>query len=384
MGVQLSRVFLKLGLALIPFMSLRLGTTTLSDIFLIGAIFTVAPSVLRYRSFNPVHNSSVAYYVIFMSGLASSLLSLDPANSVVALLKFFIMIFGYTFLIRIHLLLGSRSTSFLNAYLYGSSLFAIQYIVGYYTFFQEQSDGRFEGLSDHVTNAAGSILIGVAINLNTVLSRHPKLVNLALQPILMWALILTGSISSFIAFTITLLVAAISHSSAKFKFLLFFSMTLFLVSFLIQKLGAYDFVERFRSATSGRYNTSQSRIFNWKSSLDGILSSLHSLLLGSGLDKDSGLIESKSLEVLQVHNSLLQLLYQGGLIFSVGVIVLVRRALSIAKRFSVSDARVLVYPCVSALFFSMTSPLMNSRYIWFPFLLSLANFDLNMQPAKGK
>lgn len=375
-GVRLSRISLKLGLALVPFMSFRIGTTALSDVLLVVAIFFVIPSILRYHSSKVFSTISASYFVIFTSGILASLLSDDPANSALALLKFLIMIFGYTLLIRYHLLLGSSTISFLNAYLYGAAIFSLQYVVGYYTIFEEQSFGRFEGLSDHVTNAAGSILIGIAINLNAVLKRSFRPFNSFLQLLLLWALILTGSISSFIAFTITLFVAAMYHPSAKLRSLVLLYAIAGVSILLVQKLGIYDFVERFRSATSGRYNTSQSRVINWSSSLEGIFTSFRSLLLGNGLDKDSGLVQSRNFEILQVHNSFLQLIYQGGLIFSAGIVFLISKALYVARQLTVSDARILIYPCTSALIFSMTSPLMNSRYIWFPFLVALSNLGL--------
>ena len=225
-------------------------------------------------------------------------------------------------------------------------------------------------------------MIGAAINLNDVLKRKFRPFSLLLQLLLLWALILTGSISSFIAFTVTLFVAAISHGSAKLRSLILVCATLLVAFFLVQKTGLYDFVERFKSTTSGRYNTSQSRVFNWRSSLDGITSSFRGLLLGTGLDKDSGLVQSRSFETLQVHNSLLQSLYQGGLIFAIGIVILISRALSMARQLLVSNTRILLYPCISALIFSMTSPLMNSRYIWFPFLIALSNYDTTDQAAK--
>ncbi len=381
-GVHLSRIFLKFGVALIPFMSFRLGATALSDVLLVISIFFVFPSLLRFHSSKFFLTISAAYLVIFMSGLLVSLLSDDPANSAVALLKFLFMIFGYTFLIRYHLILGSSTISFLNAYLYGTTIFALQYVVGYYTIFQNQSFGRFEGLSDHVTNAAGSLLIGIAINLNAVLKRSLRPFNLIMQLLLLWALILTGSISSFIAFTITLFVAAMYHPSAKLRSLVFLYAIAGLSIFLVQKFGIYDFTERFRSTTSGRYNTSQSRVINWSSSLDGIFTSIRTFLLGHGLDRDSGLIQSKNFEILQVHNSFLQIFYQGGLIFAAGVVFLISKALYVARQLKVSEVRILIYPCISALIFSMTSPLMNSRYIWFPFLVALSNHGLKDQSAK--
>jgi len=382
-GVSLSRFSLKLGLALIPYMSLRIGTIAVSDVLMIIAICFAIPSLFRHHSDKLFPAFSASYFVIFMSGLFVSFLSEDPANSALALLKFFIMIFGYAFLIRYHLLLGSSTISFLNAYLYGATIFALHYVVGFYTVFHERGFGRFEGLSDHVTNAAGSMLIGIAINLNSILKRSFRPFNALLQLLLLWALILTGSISSFIAFAVTLSVAAMYHPSAKFRSLFLLYAIAGVSILLVQKLGIYDFMERFRSATSGRYNTLQSRITNWSSSLDGISSSLQSLLLGNGLSKDSGLIQSRNFEVLQVHNSLLQVIYQGGLIFSAGILFLITKAFSIAKQLTVSNSRILIYPCTSSLVFCMTSPLMNSRYIWFPFLVALSNYGLRDQSTKS-
>lgn len=381
LGVRFSKLFLKSGLALIPFMSFRIGTTTLSDILLLIAIFLCVPSLMKNHSRRQISITSVAYFFVFMGGLLSSFVADEPANSALALFKLFIMIYGYTILIRHHLFLGSSTNSFLNAYLSGATIFSLQYIFGYYTIFQEQNFSRFNGLSDHVTNAAGCILIGVAINLNDVLKRKFRPFNLILQLLLLWALILTGSISSFIAFTFTLFVAAMSHRSAKLRSLILVCATLLVAFFLVQKTGLYDFVERFRSTTSGRYNTSQSRIFNWRSSFDGITISFRRLLLGVGLDKDSGLVQSRNYEILQIHNSLLQSLYQGGLIITVGILVLISRALSLARQLLFSNTRILLYPCTSALIFSMTSPLMNSRYIWFPFLIALSNHETTDQTA---
>ena len=381
-GVRFSRICLKIGLALIPYMSFRIGTVAVCDVFLITSMFFAIPSLFTYRLGKVFSNISVSYFVIFTSGLLVSLLSEDPANSTLALLKFFIMIFGYTFLIRYHLLLGNSIISFLNVYFYGATIFALQYIFGYYTIFHDNGFGRFEGLSDHVTNAAGSILIAIAINLNAILKRSFRLFNAFLQLILLWALMLTGSISSFIAFTVTLFIAAMYHPTAKLRsFVLIFSIAGVSILF-VQKLGIYDFLERIKSTTSGRYNTSHSRIINWRSSLDGIFSSLRTLLLGNGLSKDSGLIQSRNFEVLQVHNSFLQMIYQGGLLFSVGIFLLISKAFSTARQFAVSDSKILIYPCTSSLVFCMTSPLMNSRYIWFPFLVALSSYGLYGQSTK--
>jgi hypothetical protein len=232
------------------------------------------------------------------------------------------------------------------------------------------------GLSDHVTNAAGCLLIGTSIVLTFLVERQKIKLYSFLLFIILWALILTGSISSFIAFFFTLLFSIMRRDRNRLgAFILIFSLIIFAV-YLLQKFGFYDFVGRFRSTTSGRYNTSLSRILNISTSIKSITSDLHTFFLGVGLDKDSGLVQSDNQEILQVHNSLLQIFYQGGFFFMVSIIYLTSKGVNAALKLRPQLVHKLILPCVAAIIFSFTSPLMYSRYIWFPLILCLSISEL--------
>lgn len=317
-----------------------------------------------------------SFILIGVGGVLSSILSSNSLDSLLSTFKLLFIGFGIFFTLIYNLIDGLKPKIIIYTLIVGVGIFAVFTIFDFYKIYAltRGLNIRSIGLSDHITNAAGVLGIGLCSALAIFQSTKQRILPIFLIGTIGLALIFTGSVSGLLSVTIAILLSKNTKSSFNFKGKIL-SLTFFLVAvYFIQRYEIYDVIGRIQSATSGRYNTLNTRELNITAGIHGIFSSVAIFFFGTGLGGETGFVLDSTGGFFQVHNSLIQAWYQGGILTVIGIfIVWVRPILQSgdSSKFSANQAFQMSATC--AVIFGMTSPIMNQRYIWIPILCLIAS-----------
>lgn len=361
----------KISFLLSPFLVFRIGGITLSDyLFLAAFVITFFRSKALRTESKVLSQLYLPLILIFVFASISTFVNPDKIQSLVTLAKFFILLILIPWTSRKLCTSEEKLGKLVNFYLSGLVFFSLYIIFDRFRTIGLSSSivgARESGLAEHVTDAGGICTISVLTCL-VFISQEKRLLKFATTLVCVFALIMTGSLSGYIATLIGSLVFIFrqnrSHVSKKNSFY-FASITVLIL--ILNKF--FEISSRITHATTGRYDTASSRVESWKIVVKSSSEYLGTFLIGKGLHpKNSGLLTSTG-ELLAPHNLILECLSAGGIMFAIGILMLLTQILikSFKRRASYDFFPLLV----SSFIFAMTSPLMYSRYIWLPFLLSL-------------
>lgn len=373
-----------LGLITAPLLAIRFFSITISD-FLFIAAFLVSFFFHIERNRSLRDNYLLPLILITIGIISSSYVSDYKLQSFLVGLKLLIVLYILPVTILNSFQIGF-SIDKLNVFLsIGYLLFSLSVIVEKFLHISVGSNesDRYMGLAQHVTDAGGISACGLALTLSLVSTRHMtklRSFQIALFPLLLVSLLLSGSVSGYISAGISLLSILFSYSRIKFRSKIQITVIATIVLVYLSKYHFYDPISRISKATTGRYDTASSRISNWKSSWDSITGSLSNFLLGHGLDLESGKVTNRFGEILSPHNLILQVWLQGGTILMIGIVWMIIKSLKVVKTLA-ADFGLNYFPWwICSVTFSMTSPLMFTRYIWLPILIpSVVYYELRNQ-----
>lgn len=362
------------GLFTSPFLSIRVNSFTLSDYLLFGSF---ALTIFQFKK-RPWGLRITAPYVLtvgfFLSliSLFSALINPDPVGSLLVASRFLFL----TVLLPWTLISNFNSPEHWHLPFvilrYGILFFSLSVIYSAYgSGLAFSSLNRNYGLAEHPTDAGGFLALGSVLWFCTLVQKSslPKFLGFGLVII---GLLLTGSISAIIstligsAVALTLILKTNPSSKSTFKF----GVIVIFGIFLSYSNNVFNIKERLKNATSGRYDTVASRYQNYSESIDAIFGDLPSLIFGNGLSQSQAIVQSQIAYSYAPHNYILQLLFQGGLLFTLLVVIYQINALRNSWK-SVPFVTIQLNSIMaSQVFFALTSPVMFSRYLWFPFVLA--------------
>ena len=365
--------FLNLKLAFLtsPILVLRVGGITLSDyLFFFAFILVLLCSKSTLSNSNIASRFYLPKVLIFASASLSMIVNPEKSDSFVTLIKFIVLLIFIPWTLRKLCSQKEDLYELLKFYCIGLLIFSIYIIIARtqkYGFSPSIATTREKGLAEHVTDAGGICSISILTCL-ILIRKIPKFYKTIILIITLIALIFTGSVSGYVASIIG--IATFFYRNIQRKITMKNLGVGLILSFGIVALSNFfDISNRINLATSGRYDTSQSRIENWKVTLEATIENLTTLFFGHGLNPKNNTFLSASGEVLGPHNIFLQCLSAAGVFFAIGITIYLIQIL----KFSFSNNSLFdFFPLlITSLVFALTSPLMYSRYIWLPFLLSL-------------
>ena len=370
---------LKLAFLTSPILVLRVGGITLSDYLFFFAFIIV---LMRSKSTLSKSNIATKFYLpnvlIFASASLSMIVNPEKSDSFVTLIKFVILLIFIPWTLRILCLQKEDLYELLKFYCSGLLIFSIYIIImriQKYGFSPSIATTREKGLAEHITDAGGICSISILVCL-ILIKKIPNFFMTMILAIMLIALVFTGSVSGYIASIIGVVTFFYRNSLRKVT-LKDFSFGLMLSVGIVALNKFFDISNRINYATSGRYNTSESRIENWRVTLESTFENLTTLFFGLGLNPKNNTFLSESGEVLGPHNILLQCLSAAGVFFAIGISIYLIQIFKLSfSNTSLFDFFPLL---ITSLVFALTSPLMYSRYIWLPFLLSLQKSIINQE-----
>lgn len=357
-----------------PLLSLRIQSFTLSD-FLFVASFLL--TLLNHKHQDSLERLTPSYIVtigtlIFLVSLCSAIYNPDPLGSLLVILRFvFLLIFlPWTFISNFQS--STHSTLPIKILQAGILFFSLSVIYGAFQSGQTFSSvNRNFGLAEHPTDAGGFLCMGSVLWF-CALIRRATLVNFSAFIIINVGVLLTGSVSAILSTTIGILVALLHYqrSNLRLKTAFKFGFLTFFAALILYSRNVFSINQRIQIATSGRYDTVSSRLQNYSESVDAIFSDLPHLLLGHGLSQSQSLVTSYISYSYAPHNYILQMLYQGGFFFTFLVILYQLFALFKLSKSDIYIRNQLISIMASQVIFALTSPVMFTRYLWLPFILS--------------
>ena len=368
-------MFLLIGVSLMPFLGWRILGYPISDWFFALSFLLVLLKTpdkkTRISSLIP-NRIFVGFTFIGTGSLLSSVISKYPFESIFTTLKLIFFGVGLLYLFVYHAVEGRNLKRIVYGFLLGSLVFSISIFINFSQIRSTYSNRfiRAVGFSDHITNAAGVLLVAVVFSFALIQERRYLIFHICLAATFGLALIYTGSVSAFLTLVIALLAPNRLTALGSIKKRLLFIAIASTTAVVVQTQGLYDIFGRFVNATSGRYNTFATREANIFAGIDELFSSVSIFVLGNGVGRQDGYVTDSLGGVSQVHNTLLQAWFQGGVFSFLGFILIwVVPFFSRPNHIRSGEWRILCLPALASLMFSMSSPLMLQRYIWIPILL---------------
>ena len=363
----------KVAFLLSPILVLRFGGITLSDyLFLLAFFLTFVQSKSHPADSKVLSKLYFPLILIFLFASISTFVNTDKIQSAITLAKFIILIILIPWTSRKLCLSRDKFASCVKYYLVGVVFFSAYIIYDRLKSFglsTSITNARESGLAEHVTDAGGICTISV-ISCLVFISQERRLLKWFTTFVCIFALVLTGSLSGYIATLIGFLVFIFRenvHIVSKRDKVYFLSVVVFI--FILNEI--FEISGRISHATNGRYDTASSRVENWKLAINSSSESLSTFLFGNGLHPKDTVLLSSTGELLAPHNIILECLSAGGIMFAIGIFMFLLQILIGTMRIRLNYD---FLPLLAASFmFAMTSPLMYSRYIWLPFLLALQN-----------
>jgi hypothetical protein len=381
-----------LGVMLIPLLNIRLSgdSFTASDAILGVALFATACSLGKTK--RPARTPIVlACFLVAVAGTAATAMALSPIGSELIVVRLLFIVGLWPWMTR-HLIrrpvhLERAVRLWVAAAVVFGLVSLVQTRVPSFLSAGLEANGRIMGLAGHPTDAGGVLCIGVV----TLVGLWPRdrrwfVVWLAAIAVTGIGLVLSGSVSGFIAVALGLLVLFFRMRQglgARALTVLAVTFGTFVAVRLVTSgvVGGVSPAARISSTTSGQYDTLSARIQTYHNGWQGIL---HDPLLGKGMDPKSGIVVQPDLDV---HNMFLLAWYQGGILMLAGLVIFIVYAMRSGIRPGLGHNRLvsaLFAGSATALAFAMTSPLVVQRYLWAPLVLLLATCEVFPSPSDAE
>lgn len=369
---------LKLAFLTSPILVLRVGGITLSDYLFFFAFIIV---LLRSKSTLSKSNIASKFYLpnvlIFASASLSMIVNPEKSDSFITFIKFIVLLILIPWTLRKLCLQKEDLYELLKFYCSGLLIFSTYIIImriQKYGFSPSIATTREKGLAEHITDAGGICSISILVCL-ILIKKIPNFFMTMILTITLIALVFTGSVSGYIASIIGVVTFFYRNNLRKVTFKNLSFGLMFSVG-IVALSKFFDISNRINDVKSGRYNTSESRIENWRVTLESTFENLTTFFFGLGLNPGHTFL-SESGELLGPHNMLLQYLSAAGVFFAIGISIYLIQIFKLSfSNTSLFDFFPLL---ITSLVFALTSPLMYSRYIWLPFLLSLQQSIINQE-----
>lgn len=247
--------------------------------------------------------------------------------------------------------------------------------------------GRFSGFTAHVSDLGGITAVAVVVSV-AVLSGTTRQGRLA-YPLFLVAgligLILSGSVSGMIAALVGSLLALLWNGVKPLRLCLVggtIAAGVWVANYIIEKTSnALSPLERLAqtmgyAGQSTSLNTSASRVETFRLGLEGFLANP---ITGVGLDGKAGIVYGN----LDVHSLFVAVLYQGGIVYAAGLLMIV--IFAVLKGLGMVRRRRHIVPelamAATAVVFAATAPSMYNRYFWVPIALLVAQIAMETRQS---
>lgn len=385
--VRLAGFLFILGLFASSLLVLRVGGTTIGDLLMISSALVLSLSAKKPEMPGPSHIFQVLVVLMIVTGGGlASIVSQDTADSLMVMLRVIYVVAILPWQARILLNTPKRLANGLLSFALGAAVCGLggvlQVVAGADVIpgGQVTIAGRFSGFTGHVSDTgiitALAVIFGVAA-LGARSRDYGRFLPLFILTGGIAGLILSGSVSGMLATGLgTLVILALRGVSVGRIFLVAVAAGVGLywatgtIGSTANALSPSERVLQVLGITGSEesLNTTSSR---WETDLLGWQGFLHAPLTGVGLDAQSSIVT----ETLSVHNFLLAAMYQGGAIFSLGLVVAIVTGIRQGWRHRSDDSISVAILAMTAatLVFSMTAPSFYNRYFWIPLALLAAH-----------
>ncbi|MGX5357816.1 O-antigen ligase family protein [Kocuria sp. KH4] len=387
--LAIARTLLYAGLFMVSLLVIRIGgQITVGDVLLIGAFLVTAADVaLNGRPIKFGNGGVAAFALLFVGGVLTSFVAANPSGSATVAARVALLAFLIPWAMTVLLDTRRRLATGLGFLAAGAATCGagsiVQLLVGdIIPGSQTTTGGRFPGFAVHVSDTGGVVCLAVVYGAGLLFSRGTvrRLAGVLSLALGLVGLILSGSVSGMIAAVVGIFALLIWHRLHLGKILALGVLMVAGASWAISAMAVQDNaltpVERIKQATGltggdAGLNTSATR---WESIVAGWEGFIQNLFLGAGLEPAAAVTAVD----LPAHNFFVAALYQGGMIFTVGlVIILVRlvwRGLRSAWQRGVPAAA--AAGMITALVFAMTAPSFFNRYFWLPIALAAVAYQV--------
>lgn len=380
--VRCARVLFYAGLFTVSLLVFRVGGITVGDILLMlsSAVLVLGP---RENVANPILISprvAIVGGLLLVGGALSTAVSASPLESAMTMFRMLYVALVLPWQARRLLSTTRRLSSGFTVYASGAALCGLgalaQFRFGYGIIPGSQltEAGRYSGFTENVSDTGGTLCLAVVIGVAGIgkgTSSKTKLISVALLMGGLVGLMLSGSVSGMLSAAAGCCVVLLLRGVSLFRLALIAGVgaaAAYLGNVIIQSTkNALSPLERF-SQTIGltgysSLNTTASRL---ETDRLGWESFIRHPLTGVGLDTKAAVVDP--IQNLAVHNFVLGALHQGGLIFTLGILIAV--VASVASGFRrVAHDGLAIRACgsaVAAMVFAMTAPSFFNRYFWVP------------------
>ena len=373
------------GIFTVPFLSFRYKSITISD-FLFGISYLLTRLTHATKlNFTFPRELKVATFFIILGGLLASINSSYINESLIILFKFIFIVYCILWMLIIHLTNEDKIRLLFIFWICGVIVFDLVAVFQRQSIVNSYGMGslyRTEGLSQHYTDAGGITSIATCVIIVFALKGANSILVIPCLLLTTYALIISGSVTGYIAVSLAIVWIILSKFNAsRLQKVGILTFVLFLY-YVLKVFHIYDVTSRVRNASSGRYDTFDSRLINVLSAINGIFESSRSFLFGHGLDSYSGLVDSGTGYPLAVHNILVQAFFQGGFLFFLGYSsfwVIFFKYATILEKNNLGVYKPII---ITALVFGSANPIMYSRYLWMPGLIVAALYARNHQKLR--
>jgi len=372
-----------LGCFTLPMLAIRpFGDFTISDvIFIASASVALLPFMMRGRSVR----SGLLINGACGLGLVGGLVAVTRGGSAVAgllvLVRFLYLWSVWQWQARF-LLDRAGLNRALNYFLVGSMISVLvaiaQFRYGAAPFGSGAVYGRAPGLTQHVNDQGGMLAVALALSSSRLIYRRPGRLVIDLLTVSMCGvgLVLSGSVTGMLAALAGIAALLVRNASPR---TILYGMAVVIMSYVAGTLlqsyspGGHGVspLERLSLTTGAQgndQNTLASRLESDRVGLDWISASPY---FGRGLDPAVGLTDRK----LPVHNFVLLIWAEGGLLLLAAAVIVVAKAgrIAISCGPALDPLREgLGASLVASLTYAMTAPVSYQRYFWLPVILLLA------------
>ncbi|MFW3386671.1 UNVERIFIED_CONTAM: O-antigen ligase family protein [Kocuria sp. CPCC 205274] len=396
--LPLARSMLYAGMFMVSLLVFRVaGAITVGDALLVASfLLTAVDTAMSGRRVRVSWMGLLACLLIFAGGLLTSLMAESPGSSAIVLGRVFLLAFLVPWTMSVLLSTPKRFKTGVIALAAGAALCGagtvLQLVIGdVIPGAVTTSAGRYPGFAAHVSDTGGIVCLAVVYGAGLLFAtgKSTKLVGLGLLSAGLAGVILSGSVSGMIAAAAGVLALLVWHRLSIPKLIglvVVMSVgTWVAVASMSANTVALTPVERFLQSTGltgdSSLNTTASR---WDSIRAAWEIFVASPLLGEGLEPTA----SYAIGTLPAHNLIVAALFQGGLIFTLGLTLVCVLALCRGLRDQwvrgVSTAA--AAGAVAAFVFAMTAPSFYNRYFWVPLILAVVSrqIDRVKRPASAR
>lgn len=359
------------------------GSITIGDALLIASfILTALEVVSTGRSWSVTWAGIVAAALIIVGGGIVTFAAADTVGSLLVLVRVLFLLILIPWTMSILLSTPARVQKALGFLAAGAAACAagsiVQLALGDVIPGSEiTTGGRYPGFAVHVSDTGGITCLAVVYGTGIALSRRKRTRLLGLLILLagLAGLILSGSVSGMLAAVGGGLLLLVWHRVRILKIAYIGAAVLLAGSWAQQAMSTNEValtpMERMLQVTgvtadTRTANTSSSR---WESIVSGWNGFAAHPVVGAGLEPTA----SFTFLDFPAHNIVVASLFQGGLLFTAGMAIVVWKAVRriLPKRHEGGTLTIAAAGVVTALIFAMTAPSFYNRYFWIPVALAL-------------